>query len=205
MKNTKIIGISGTLGSGKGTFAELFAELSQTFVEKHAFADKVREVTETLTGYKRKIVNQAGQPFFNTIYNYTQDDKNFFLPSWNKTVGECLQKIGTEALRENFDYDVWVKCLFETVGKECLEKGHILCIDDVRFPNEADYVISQGGIVVRLEGDPLDIRKNSKRDLNHISETALNDYTKFSKVIVNDVPDLDAFREKVRNFINEIS
>lgn len=200
---TKIIALSGKMGSGKDFFAEEFAKLCNIPVERHAFADKVREVTEMITGYKRKITHKSGNPFYNTIYNYTQEDKNVFLPLWEKNIGECLQKIGTEAMREGFDYDVWVKALFETNGKECLERGNILVISDVRFFNEADYVLNQNGIIIRLEGDPMGIRKNSKRDLTHLSETALDNYTKFTRIIKNDVPNKDAFREKIKEIIKE--
>lgn len=156
-----------------------------------------------LTGYKMKMTHAAREPFYNAVYNYSQDDKNVFLPFWNKTIGECLQKIGTETFRSSFDVDTWIKALFDTTGKNCLQNGHILIITDVRFPNEADAVLERGGILIRLEGDPLGIRKNSKRDLNHASETSLDDYTKFTKIIKNDVPDLNVFRNKVAEVICE--
>jgi hypothetical protein len=145
----------------------------------------------------------AGQPFYNPVYNYTQDDKNVYIPMWNKTIGECLQLIGTELFREHFDNDTWVKALFSTKGKECIERNHILVVPDLRFINEADAILEKGGIIIRLEGDPLDIRKNSKRNLNHISETALDDYQKFTKVVKNEVADLEIFKTKVKEVIDE--
>lgn len=154
-----------------------------------------------LTGHKMGMTHAAGQPFYNEVYNYTQDDKNIFLPLWDKTIGRCLQLIGTEVFRVNFDADTWVKALFSTTGAKCLERGHILVMPDVRFPNEADAIIDRGGLMFRLEGDPLDIRKNSTRDLNHLSETSLDDYKRFSAIIDNNVPDLDVFRSKVKQIM----
>lgn len=200
---TKIISVSGHIGSGKDEFAKLLAELSSVPVERHAWADKVRDVTEMLTGYEMSILHPAGKPFYNTIYNYTQDEKNIYLPLWGKTIGECLQLIGTDVFRNGFDTDTWIKALFSTVGISCLEKGHLIIIPDTRFPNEADAILEKGGIVIRLEGDPLDVRKNSKRDLNHASETSLDNYTKFTKIIRNDIPDINIFREKVKEILNE--
>ena len=198
-----IVGISGKIGSGKDTFAEIFAEISSIPVERHAFADKVRNVTELIVGYKMIMTHAKGSPFYNAVYNYTQDDKNFYLPLWDKTIGQCLQIIGTEVFRNNFDVDTWVKSLFSTTGKDCVEHGHILVVPDVRFPNEADAIIERGGIVIRLEGDPLGIRENSKRDLNHISETALDGYGKFAKVIKNEILGLENFKPKVEQVFDE--
>jgi len=188
----------------KDTFSEFFAEISKIPVERHAFADKLRNVTEMITGHEMAMTHAARHPFYNAVYNYTQEDKNFFLPLWEKTVGECMQSIGTDSLRNHFDAEIWVKALFATTGKECLERGNILIIPDVRFPNEADIILDKGGIVIRLEGDPLDVRKNSKRDVNHISETALDNYARFTEVIQNDVFGLDIFRKKIEMWYKEL-
>jgi len=196
-----IIGINGSIGSGKDFFAETLAEFSFKPVERHAFADKLRLITEQLTGYYMTMTHEPNKPFYNPVYNYTQDDKNVYLDMWGKTVGQILQQLGTEALRDNFDTDVWVKSLFASVGKEALDKGHILVIPDVRFPNEADYILEQGGILIKIVGDPMGVRANSKRDLNHPSETALNDYTNFTEIIENDIADVSIFQEKVRRFM----
>jgi hypothetical protein len=200
---TKLIAVHGAIGSGKDFFSELLAEMINIPVERHAFADKVRDVTELLVGYKMKCTHMAGKPFYNAVYNYTQDEKNIYLPLWDKTIGGCLQLIGTEVFRNNFDSNTWVKALFSTTGKECLDNGHILVIPDCRFPNEADAVLERGGIVLKLEGDPMDVRKNSKRDLNHLSETALNDYTKFTKIIKNEIPDVNLLKVEVQKVIDE--
>ena len=199
---TKIVAISGHIGSGKDEFAKIMAELSVIGVERHAFADKVRDITELLTGYKMKLINKAGEPFINNVYNYTQEDKNVFLPIWNKTIGQCLQQIGTEVFRYNFDPDTWVKALIGTANR-CADDGYIFVCPDCRFPNEADAILEMGGIVIRLEGDPLNIRKNSTRDLNHPSETALDNYTRFTKTIRNVIPDINIFRIQVNEIIRE--
>lgn len=200
---TKLIAIHGAIGSGKDFFSELFAQMINVPVERHAFADKVRDVTELLVGYKMQCTHMAGNPFYNAVYNYTQDEKNIYLPLWDKTIGQCLQLIGTEVFRSGFDKDTWVKSLFSTSGKDCLEKEHILIIPDCRFPNEADAVLERSGIVLKLIGDPMKIRENSKRDLNHASETSLNNYTKFTKIINNQIPDVNLLKKEVQTVINE--
>lgn len=205
MKNNKslIIGVSGAIGVGKNTFCEEFAKLSKLPVQQHAFADKLKETVQLITGYKMKKTHESGKPFYNSIYNYTQEDKNVYIDTWGKTIGEILQIFGTEALRNNFDTDVWVKALFESSAKDAFEHGHILIISDVRFVNEADYIVNNGGILIKLEGDPMKIRLNSTRDVNHSSETALNNYTKFNEHILNDVPNINILREKITSFMEK--
>lgn len=201
MKPT-IIAISGKIGSGKDEFAKLFAELSFNGVERHCFADKVRDVVELIVGKKMSLLHEAGNPFHNPIYNYSQEEKNLYLPMWNKTIGQCLQLVGTDVFRERFDKDTWVKALFSTTGKSCIENGRCLIIPDCRFPNEADTVIDMGGIVIRMEGDPKGVRLKSTRDLNHESETALDGYTKFTEIIHNDIVDINILRSKIINIMD---
>jgi len=181
----KIIGISGKIGSGKDTFAEILAKKLNSKVERHAMADKLRLITETITGVKMTITHEKGQPFCNEIRNYTQEQKNIFLPQYNKTVGEILQLLGTELFRFKFDEDIWVKSLFDEELNGKLNNGIIIIIPDVRFINEANYILEHGGIMIRLEGDPMCVRENSTRNLNHISEIELDNYQKFNKIINN--------------------
>jgi len=201
MKEKKeiVISTSGKLGSGKDEFMKIIAETIKTPVELHSWADGVREITELLTGYQMTVVYPAGKPFFNEVRTYTQDQKNHYLKEWGITIGRMLQLVGTECMREGLNQDTWLIKLFGTRGKECFEADHILAIPDTRFPNEADLVLEKDGYIFRMEGDPMDIRKNSKRDLNHISETALDDYEKFTEIVDNSVPDLEVFKSKIIN------
>ena len=57
-----------------------------------------------------------------------------------------------------------------------------MCSSDL---NEADAVSRYGGTLVRLVGDPGKVRANSTRDLNHISETALDNYQGFDLTYEN--------------------
>lgn len=201
-KKIRIIGVSGKIGSGKDTFAELLAKQLPNRVERCALADNLRLITEIITGVKMTLTHKKGQPFYNEVYNYTQEQKNIYLPQYNKTIGESLQKIGTELFRDTFDKDIWVKSLFNDELYKKLEDGRIIVIPDVRFVNEADYILSQGGYLIRLEGDPLKVRENSTRDLNHVSEINLDGYKDFTKVIYND-KGIEDLNQKVCELIVE--
>ena len=80
-----------------------------------------------------------------------------------------------------YDEDFWIKATLSDY-----EPGQCVIISDVRFKNEANYILKLGGIVIRLTGDPMYIRKNSKRDMTHPSECDLDDFDKFT-IIHNNV------------------
>ena len=67
---------------------------------------------------------------------------------------------------------------------------------DVRFPNEADWVLRNGGLLYRMEGDPAAVRATSQRDTTHASETALDAYTEWTAVIQN-----TGTKEQLREYI----
>lgn len=180
-----IIGISGKIGAGKDTAASLIAEIyhaKSLKTERHAFADKVREIVELLTG--KKMACDINLPFINEVYNYTQDEKNLFLPEWEMTIGEMLQKVGTDCMRDNLHIDTWVLSCFNRIK----HVKDVVVIPDVRFVNEAKAIEEVGGILIRMNGDPAGIRAKSKRDLNHISETSLDTYN-FKYYIENEFND----------------
>ena len=173
-----IIGISGKLGSGKDTFASILVEELNYNVEIKKFADNLKQIVSILSG--RPLEDM-----------YSVEGKNIFIEEFNMSVGSMQQKIGTEALRDNFDINVWVKSLFTTYSDD---KTWI--ITDARFENEADYIKKMGGILIRIEGDPAKVRENSTRDLTHASETSLDNYA-FDLYIHNDGT-LDDLRDKVK-------
>jgi len=201
----KIIGISGKIGSGKDTFAELLAEQLKGKVERHALADKLRLITEIVSGIRMTTTHEVNKPFCNEIRNYTQDQKNLVIKQFNKTIGKTLQLIGTDLFRNNYDTDIWVKSFFNEELDDILNDGKIIVVPDVRFVNEANYILQEGGYLIRLEGDPMGVRENSLRDLNHFSETNLDDYTNFSKVSYNGERDIQNLKKVVNNLIVELS
>jgi hypothetical protein len=75
----------------------------------------------------------------------------------------------------------------------------VTIVTDVRYPNEVDYIKQAGGAVIRLEGDPAKIRENSKRDLNHSSEIALDDYRDWDVLYENNkgLTELENFAKKI--------
>jgi len=66
-------------------------------------------------------------------------------------VRRLLQKLGTEAGREILGADIWVDLMDRRVFGEGSELEFTAVIPDVRFPNEAQWVIDNGGTMIRVD------------------------------------------------------
>lgn len=197
-----LIGLSGKRGSGKDLTASMLQVIQKRMDPSYPgpgseskmpdpfqilkFADIVKEVTAMVTG--RPLSKM-----------YTQEGKTTYMPEFGMTIGEAQQKIGTEGMRKGFHEEVWVLATL----KKAVPGGDYL-ITDVRFPNEVMAIHQAGGIVLRLEGDPLQQQGDGTRDDNHISETALDDYP-FEYVIKNDGTKDQLFNKILQFYVAVIS
>jgi len=181
-----IIGVSGKIGSGKDTFADILiehmkSEYNITF-ENKKYAYNLKKIVSILTGLPMEDV-------------FSREGKLKFLPEWNMTVGEMQQKLGTEAIRNNIHQDAWVLSLFGTY-----DESKYWVITDVRFKNEAKIIKEKGGIIVRLNGDPMKSKTNDNRNMEHPSEIELDDYDGFDYVFDNVSP-----IDNLKRFVKEVS
>lgn len=163
---TKIIGIAGLAGSGKDTVGEAivaFGKFERENWEIKKFATELKRIASILTGYK--IQDFESQEFKNAKLG----------PEWgDMTVRDMLQKIGTEAMRDNLHPDVWVNALFSTYGYNSR-----WIITDVRFPNEVERIKQHNGTLIKV------VRPGVVA-LDHYSEKALDDFDGWDHVINND-------------------
>jgi hypothetical protein len=179
-----ILGISGKIGSGKTTTQNALAYVIEKLndsnmvlgrpyrmnVQYISFASAIKNFAANNLGM---VVDENGEP--------SQEHKNDIAFD-NVTYGEFMQKFGV-GMREIFGENIWVN-IAEKKIKEAFRVGFanidtLVIVPDVRFPNELDmFAPKNDGIkrlCIRLEGDPAKVRANSNRNLNHISETALDD------------------------------
>ncbi len=162
----QLIGFSGKRGSGKDTVAHLIQQL-QPERQWH-----IRSVGEPIKAVCAALAGEDTLPY------YSQEGKTEMLPTFGRTRGEMLQQVGL-ALRQ-WEPDIWVQAFFSR-----LPPDQFILIPDVRFPNEADLIRSRGGLMLRVEGDPLRQRGDGTRDDDHPSETALDNYPHVSAILHN--------------------
>lgn len=170
-----IIGISGRMGTGKDTLADMILKLKPEF-EKKAFADKLKEIANLLTGIPIEKFNS--QSF--KLENMPKEWDWFNDPQDPMKVREFLQSLGTDAIREGLHDDAWVIALMAQYKIE--EPNEILpnwVVADIRFPNEAEAIRKKDGILIR-------INKKTMKPNHHDSELAMNDYGNWNEIYDND-------------------
>lgn len=174
-------------GTSDGTFNfPLFQKWSAKAKEtsgwtQKSFAGKLKQIASILTGIPvEKFENQEFKKnFLPPEWNYIatkpskRQDGLFGGEKYNKLfqVREFLQKLGTEAIRNQVHPNAWVNALFADYNKgsqcNCIvyqeSQGCYHCdytgydiipskwlITDVRFPNEYKAIKDRGGIIIRV-------------------------------------------------------
>lgn len=161
-----LIGLSGRRGSGKDTVARILQELQpERSWQIRSFGDSIKTVCAALTGE-------------DVVPYYSQQGKAELVPAFHRTRGEMLQQVG-QALRE-WEPLVWVDAFFAALPADTF-----VLVPDVRFANEAEPIRARGGLMLRVEGDPLHQRGDGTRDDDHPSETAMDDYPHFAATLRN--------------------
>jgi hypothetical protein len=160
-----IIGISGKFGVGKTTIANYIVDMLDGW-QTASFADLIKQET-------------AREFQFDPRLAYSKEGKEtlIHLPDGNcMTIRDLLQWYGTDVVRAK-DPDYWVRAMVKHLA---FIRNVIpgIVIDDVRFPNEANRVRVQKGLLVQIAPYPGYIPSSE-----HISETALDNYLGFALVI----------------------
>lgn len=169
-----ILGISGKAMAGKDTFGGMLAESlykkTGNVYTLMAFAKSLKEKVQKdfdlswdqLWGDQKEIEDKRYKKWYH--------DRDGF-KHW--TPREILQEYGT--FFRSIDGDFWVKELFRTIDEK--EYKNVI-ITDVRFPNEMEIVSERGGLNLVVLRDSA----GSKINAEHISETALDNYSADIKI-----------------------
>lgn len=159
-----VIGLSGKKLSGKDTVFMLLKEsMINLTIERVAFADALKqEVAELLKVDVATIEQQKSR--FRGI----------------------LQWYGTDWRRAD-DENYWIKRAQEKINA-LAGTSDVVVVTDVRFPNEAELVRSNDGLLVRIN------RQGPSTD-THSSETAMDGYT--PDLVIDNTGTLDALKANV--------
>jgi hypothetical protein len=145
----RLIGLTGSMGSGKSTVAALINGKANRVVHTFKFAQALYDMQEFI--YRRAGMTPV------------KDRK-------------LLQWLGTDWGR-SIDPSIWINIWKKDVSKALEDSPTSLIVcDDVRFDNEAEAVQAMGGIVVRVDASP-EVRGNRIALINtgHASENGIND------------------------------
>ena len=164
-----IIGVSGRARAGKDAVAEHLVAVHG--FRRRAFADALKAGAKAVFGWDDDHVYGGLK---NVVDRYWG-----FSPRW------ALQKMGTEAMRDHVADDIWIRALRRHMIDNPWPKW---VIPDVRFTNEIKAIRDWGGVLWRLERPGID-------DVGaHVSETELDGYRGWDRVIVNEGTLQDLYR-----------
>ena len=145
----KLIGICGVAGSGKSTAAMHICHHLPYW--RYSFASPLKDVVSDLFMIDLDTLNDPVK-------------KNEVNAQWGMTPRTIMQLFGTEAMREVFGLDFWLKQAadrIEVLAAGAAAKRLCVVIDDVRFPNEIEWVKANGGHMLYVH------RPDTERDLSY--------------------------------------
>lgn len=154
-----LIGICGKKGSGKDAAGAALASIGYHQV---AFAEALKLMTARLYEYLKFDESTANKMIYGDL-------KEMPVPELGgHSTRYAMQTLGTEWGRLCLDRDLWVN-----IGIAKAKQYDKAVITDVRFPNEAEAIKEQGGIIIRI--------------LREIADNAKDEHA--SEMIDNIVPD----------------
>ena len=168
IRDKLIIGIGYRIGAGKDTMASYLCNHAGYKVMR--FADALKEAACTIFGWERSDLEDMS-------FKMTVDE------FWGETPRVLLQRMGTEAMRENIRKDIWVKALERRIRSSSNTR---IVIPDVRFTNEAEAVKAWGGYVVKVTRNSYMPPNATTQQLKHKSETEMDDYDGWFYAVEND-------------------
>lgn len=182
--NFPVVGLLGKFNSGKGTAANLFADCG---FKAMALADPIKQL--------------LWEHFF-------VPRKELWGPSENRSerTRKMLQHLGTDFGR-HFDPEVWIKKLHANIRwvhqKEQV-KG--IVVTDVRFPNEAQYLVdNMDALIIRIDR-PDNNRYKDQALQKHSSETCIDEVPlHLIHAVITNSGTLADFKLNVKNTIRDIT
>ena len=160
---TKIIGITGKAGSGKDTAADFIKEV-HIKSQVTSFAKVLKEAASIITGL---------DPFYFDSRNPAREEVH---PKIGKSPRQILKLLGTECARDILDENVWVNHVKDEYlsAKTSYQNIEYFVITDVRFNNEAEWIIENGGSIIQIERN---VPNDRRTDSRHATESGiLNSY-----------------------------
>lgn len=183
----KIIGISGKMGVGKNYYTRFLVEYLKSKGEsviELAFSDQLKI---------NALISNDGLLRNNVYLKKTNESRIM------------LQQEGTEKGRDVHGYDIWVRYLSEWMYLFQQRGFEYFVISDVRFKNEANFILNRKGCLIRINAPELNkVRLENEYSpekcleiKEHLSETELDSFESFSIQLTNTLDPIQTEKNKV--------
>lgn len=195
-----LIGIHGHAGVGKDTVADYIRE----------------QFTDVYVEHFARPLKEAASIAFNIPLEhfYQREVKEVVNPFWNVSPRQIAQFVGTEMFREKLgdllgserSREFWLRRLHGRVSGELITdrdgeytSGDTVIVPDVRFQNEYDWVIANGGKVIHISRPGFE---GSVGITNHASEAGISARQGFeANYLINNTGTLEDLYAQVDDFI----
>jgi hypothetical protein len=186
-----IIGVTGYAQHGKDSAGKRLVDVYG--FTRMAFADQLKSMALALDPFILEPWNGNGV-LVQRLSDLVRND------GWEtaKTLPEVrrfLQALGTEGVRAHIGQESWVVAL----EKRWLASGaDNVVITDVRFPNEAEWIKRQNGVLIRVvrftaDGQPFD----NGVDTSHPSEALIRTLKTDFVIQASDLPELNLALDRI--------
>lgn len=184
-----IIGLTGKRLSGKDTAGSYLVQ--RHGFERIANADKLKDGVAALFDITREQVDEFKSDRGGSIpYVTVRLDVG---GTFTKEFGwvEFLQRFGTDMGRKVWGRDFWIDLALpvQPLYPERTYRGQDIVVTDVRFENEAQRILSLGGVIIKLDRGVQDKLNDAHESEDGLPEDMI-DYT-----IVNDRTKIELFKD----------
>jgi len=183
-----IIGLVGRKFSGKDTAFLAIRSILGDGAQRFSFADPIKEALACM---------------FYVDVELFHDPEKKEVPQQllrGKTPRSIMQWFGTDVMRNQFADDFWIERMSRVLKDH---SGGIVVITDVRFPNEAETIIKNGGKLLHINAD--DRLEPMAKDA-HESEKLIERIVKeFPTTQIDNNGSLASFEKKIREAIQDSS
>lgn len=174
MTNKPLIGLIGKARVGKDTAAEYICE--QYGLATYSFADPVKQMLEPVFG--------------DLFYGGDREQPIEWL---GKSPRQLMQTLGTEWGRQQHP-DLWVLLADQFWKTDNYAQAAGLVVTDVRFHNEADWILQSGGVLIEV------VREGAEQVNAHSSESATWEGT--PRIVVENNGDISDLYETLDGVMN---
>jgi len=168
---------------------------------------KARHGKDTVSALIKEIYEEENKKVLNLQYSSYIKEYAKKITDWDGSEEtkprELLQQLGTEVIRQNIDFNFFVKRIIGDL-KVYSFFFDVLTISDARAKIEFDVPKKELDNVISIKVTRPDFDNGlSEEQKNHFTEIDLDDYDKFDYVIINDGTFEDLY-DKVREIIKEV-